>query len=367
MVHSWLSRAESLLQQTAQLNREHAARAQEERRAFNVFSMLRAEDDEVNLHSRFLFELLNPQGTHGMGTAFLERFLAQAGLETFDVTTATVQREIQNMDIFIANAARQAVILENKIFAPDQPKQLQRYYRAVRKEGYRDVKVLYLTPYGDAPSADSAGNLDAEILTLISYADDVRDWLADCIENIPLPPTIHMTLMQYQWLVEELTGQAGGRLLMNVKTLLKDEDSLAAAISISQALIETGFHSKDPPKCEGNRLRGRKVWVARVFAGWGGSKSSCGRSKAGVKPGKKHSKSGERRSQSRPQQFGGEVAVSLRGKWRRSGHKPDWKSGAWHAGIAQPVNRLRAILRRRLKVRSSAGRRGRPRGRSGRR
>ena len=159
--------AQRLLQQTAQLNRKHAATAREERRAFNIFSMLRAEDDEVNLHSRFLFEVLNPQGTHGMGTAFLERFLAQAGLETFDVTTATVQREVQNMDIFIANAARQAVILENKIFAPDQPKQLMRYYKAVRKAGYRDVSVLYLTLYGDAPGAESAGNLDEEILTLI--------------------------------------------------------------------------------------------------------------------------------------------------------------------------------------------------------
>jgi len=230
--------AQRLLQQTAQLNREHAATAREERRAFNVFSMLRPEDDEVNLHSRFLCELLNPQGTHGMGTAFLERFLAQAGLETFDVTTATVQREYQSMDIFIANAARQAVILENKINAEDQPQQLQRYYKAVRKEGYKNVKVLYLTLYGNAPSADSAGNLDEEILTLLSYADDVRDWLAACIEVAEPYPTVRETLQQYQWLVEGLTGQAGGRLLMDVKALLKDEESLAAAISISQALVE---------------------------------------------------------------------------------------------------------------------------------
>ncbi len=238
MVYSWLSRAENLLQQTAQLNRKHAATAREERRAFNVFAMLRPEDDEVNLHSRFLFEVLNPRGTHGMGTTFLERFLAQAGLEDFDVTTATVQREYQNIDIFIANRVRQAVILENKINAEDQPQQLQRYYKAVRKEGYKNVKVLYLTLYGNAPSADSAGNLDEEILTLLSYADDVRDWLAACIEVAAPYPTVRETLQQYQWLVEKLTGQAGGRLLMDVKALLRDEESLAAAISVSQALIE---------------------------------------------------------------------------------------------------------------------------------
>jgi hypothetical protein len=228
---------EQLLQQVIQINRQHAATAQDERRAFNVFSMLRPEDDEVNLHSRFLFELLNPQGTHGTGTAFLERFLAQAGLEAFDVTTATVQREYQNMDIFIANEARQAVILENKIYAPDQPKQLQRYYKAVRKEGFRDVFVLYLTPYGDAPGAESAGNLDEEIITL-SYADDVRDWLAACIEVAAPYPVIRETLVQYQRLVEGLTGQAGGRRLMDVKALLKDEETITAAISIGQALTE---------------------------------------------------------------------------------------------------------------------------------
>ena len=231
------SAAQRLLQQTAQLNREHAATAREERRAFNVFSMLRPEDNEVNLHSRFLFELLNPQGTHGMGTAFLERFLAQVGLDGFDVTTATVKREHQNMDIFIANKSRQAIILENKIFAPDQPKQLQRYYKAVRKEGYRDVTVLYLTPYGDAPNAESAGNLDEELITL-SYADDVHDWLAACIEGAAPYPTVRETLKQYQWLIEKLTGQAGGRLVMDVKAVLKDEESLAAAISIGQALTE---------------------------------------------------------------------------------------------------------------------------------
>ena len=103
---------------------------------------------------------------------------------------------------------------------------------------------------------------------------------------------------------------------------------------------------------------GGKVWVARVFAGWGRSKSSRGRSKAGVKPGRKHSKSGERRSQSSPQQFGDGVAVSLRDKWARSWRKPDWKSSGRHAAIAQPVHRLRAILRHRLRSgypQSSAG------------
>jgi hypothetical protein len=59
---------------------------------------------------------------------------------------------------------------------------------------------------------------------------------------------------------------------------------------------------------------GRKVWVARVFAGWRRTKGGPERSKAEAEQARKHSKSGERRSQSRPQQFCGEVAVSFGGK-----------------------------------------------------
>ena len=73
-----------LLEKTTAINREYAALAQETKHAFNIFSILRHEDDEVNLHSRFIAELLDPQGTHGMGMAFLERWLLQAGLGTFD-------------------------------------------------------------------------------------------------------------------------------------------------------------------------------------------------------------------------------------------------------------------------------------------
>jgi len=43
--------------------------------SFNIFSILRQETDEVNLHSRFIYELLNPKGSHNQGDTFLEIFL----------------------------------------------------------------------------------------------------------------------------------------------------------------------------------------------------------------------------------------------------------------------------------------------------
>ena len=72
---------------------------------------------------------------HRMGALFLELFLEQVDIEGFDLTTATVQREYHNIDIFLTNGKR-AIIIENKIYAPDQPQQLQRYYRMIKKEGF---------------------------------------------------------------------------------------------------------------------------------------------------------------------------------------------------------------------------------------
>lgn len=56
----------------------HARAAAEQRctaSAFNIFQVLGRIYDEVGTHSALLANLLNPQGSHGQGTLFLERFL----------------------------------------------------------------------------------------------------------------------------------------------------------------------------------------------------------------------------------------------------------------------------------------------------
>ena len=48
---------------------------------FNVFSILRKEHDEQFLHSAFLSELLNPNGCHDLGNAFLKIFVEKLKIE----------------------------------------------------------------------------------------------------------------------------------------------------------------------------------------------------------------------------------------------------------------------------------------------
>ncbi|WP_169793796.1 PD-(D/E)XK nuclease family protein [Pseudomonas trivialis] len=103
--------------------------------AFNLFTLLRSSSDEVRLHSRYLAFLLNPQGAHGAGTKLLQLLLAALNIEGFDCTEVTVEVEYRNVDILIRNSKRQAVIIENKLYAADQDAQLHRYLQTLQSEG----------------------------------------------------------------------------------------------------------------------------------------------------------------------------------------------------------------------------------------
>lgn len=72
-----LEQAKQLLEATQVIASHQAQIARLSGVNFNVFRLLRMEEDEVRLHSRFIAELLDPKGSHGQGSAFLELFLRQ--------------------------------------------------------------------------------------------------------------------------------------------------------------------------------------------------------------------------------------------------------------------------------------------------
>lgn len=212
---------------------------QQAQQDFNIFSILRNESDEVYLHSQFLAELLNPKGSHNQGNILLGLFLQQIDLPNFNLKNVYVIKEYDDIDIFIANET-QAIILENKIYAEDQPGQLARYYESVRKQGIEDIAVIYLTLNGDAPSEQSTKGLVADsLLRIVSYKDDIDAWLEECIKQASQYPILRETLVQYQRLIKKLTGQSSVRgYTMEIKDLLLNERNIKLAIDISRALTE---------------------------------------------------------------------------------------------------------------------------------
>ena len=136
---------------------------------FNVFEAIGVVRQELR-HSDFLAFLLDPQQNHGLGDAFVTRFLQKAiahapraglpvspvQLDLWDLEEISVLREWQNIDLLLLDAEHQfATIIENKIGSEEHSRQLERYYATVQAQ-YPDwaILALYLTPDGDVPEGD---------------------------------------------------------------------------------------------------------------------------------------------------------------------------------------------------------------------
>jgi len=189
---------------------DYQYRKLKERDNFNIFSILLNPFDEVKLHSRFIFELLNPKGRHGYGTLFLEKFLEILEIELMNLDGIRVFNERKKIDILIENNNK-AIVIENKVWAPDQDKQLMRYYDKMEAEGKKDVWLIYLTPHGKRPSKESIGDLNKRIdieknLKLISYEEDIKQWIGLCLQSTFRDSKLRETLIQYENLIDYLTG-----------------------------------------------------------------------------------------------------------------------------------------------------------------
>jgi hypothetical protein len=132
---------------------------------FNIFEALGVVQQELR-HSDFLAFLLDPSRNHGLGDAFLKRFLkcvlkdaadpplGVADIDAADMRRAIVEREWQDIDILVCDPAKRLVCaVENKIGSGEHSDQLRRYRETVSDEfpGYCQV-LIYLTPEGDEPS-----------------------------------------------------------------------------------------------------------------------------------------------------------------------------------------------------------------------
>ena len=208
---------------------------------FNVFAVLRSASDEVNLHSRFLHALLDhidaESGRRDNLSEFVSRVAANGG--DFEVERATVQREVGGIDLLISNA-RQAIVVENKIWAGDQDRQLVRYRDDLVAQGYdkEAIQLLYLTPYGHEPSAQSLGGIPVDCVRRVSYRDDLPDWLVGCQRRAFDQPALRESIAQYVDLVRKLTNtDYESEIMTELKGLLLEDDNVLLAHRLAQALV----------------------------------------------------------------------------------------------------------------------------------
>lgn len=176
---------------------------------FNVFSVLRSDSDEVRLHSRFIGALIDPD-YHDLGNEILRALIGQIDIRDFSFRGVKVFTEKFNIDILITNADKKAIIIENKIYAGDQSKQIKTYYQKMLEEGFSPIYIRYLTLNGRLPTEQSIDGLDKELDSLyiqpISYAAQIRSWLDDAGSIAANYPFVRESVFQYKSVVDKLTA-----------------------------------------------------------------------------------------------------------------------------------------------------------------
>lgn len=182
---------------------------------FNIFSILKIETKENGTHSAFLAALLNPSGGHLKGKLFLELFLNCVNNKTIEIDSAKVKIEHSigkndfkdkiggRIDIYIWDAKGNCLSIENKINAPDQKDQIERYCN--HNKGNNEV--YYLNLEGKEPDGDSRGNLiSGTHFHIISYKSHIIDWLQLCLKESADIPILRETIKQYIILMKKLTN-----------------------------------------------------------------------------------------------------------------------------------------------------------------
>lgn len=214
---------------------------------FNVFRVIELTSDEVRLHSKFLAELLNPKGSHGQGSKFLDLFIQQFDIKNVDPETSKVDVEkyIGNktdteggrIDILIEDSNQNAIIIENKIYARDQENQLVRYSTYTTNSKI----IFYLNLDGSDPSEYSCHGLKIdEDFKVISYKDDILTWLENCKKESVSLPLLREGITHYMNLIKHLTGQSTnttmGKEIRNLLALTPQ--NIEIAIKIANSTID---------------------------------------------------------------------------------------------------------------------------------
>lgn len=209
---------------------------------FNWFKVMYKMTEERSLHSRMIAYLLNPEGSHKQGTLFLELFFEEFGITNFDIKDVVVlpheviKKEEDNIDILITNSNKQAIIIENKIFAGDSNKeevlenecgncthkyQIPRYYYKTQCKGFTVTYIFYLTVKHNKPSfyEDFPQEVKA-LLQCKDYIQSVLNWMRKCIAVYPADDAFKVGLEHYKQATTEFLNDM--QLALKLKQITAD-------------------------------------------------------------------------------------------------------------------------------------------------
>lgn len=241
---------EHLLEQISTISKKYKDIAKITGENFNIFHVLNMASSEVGLHSRLIGELLSPKGSHDQGTLFLQIFIEECGLleivdgTDLDLTTIVIEEYIGpisedyeiggRIDLVLKFNNGKVIVIENKIYARDQEKQLKRY-----KNAYPNAKIVYLNLGGKDENTKIVGGLNTEDFTWISYRNEILNWLKKSAKEAYGLPNIQYILDHYIKVVNYLTNQNSNNKMKEeiIEKILSSDGNYQSAIEISNEIV----------------------------------------------------------------------------------------------------------------------------------
>lgn len=226
---------------------------------YNLFSILRIEGSELK-HSALIANLLDPKGSHGCGDAFLRAFFEIALKDAYPFEECTLPHSYTEyytgpiagdtggrIDILV-KSSHYGLIIENKIYAGDQDKQLTRYDNYGKKDLKADRYLLvYLTLFGNEASEGSTAKGSAKEVDYLclSYAEDILRWLEQCARLAYDKPLVRESLNQYIQTIKQLTYQdMNQENIQKIIDLAIDHPEVVATLSSKLDAIAQGIREK---------------------------------------------------------------------------------------------------------------------------
>jgi len=256
---------------------------------YSLMNALLKKTDEVNLHSNFIYSMINPNSSHYCGNEFLKLFLKTINEDGFiDVNNARVHKEKGKIDLLIEDGEHY-LIIENKLSAVDQSRQISRYiHYIIEKYLEKDdkkldekIRVVYLSEYKPKPSIKSESIIGFELkdgvlirndenisgLTLpkrdtkinfnrVQHSNELCKWVEESkiyLTNKPNNEMLTYAFEEYRLILERLKSNNWRKIMSLDEYLLKEDIKEVINDEKMYAFMVEAAHSL-------NNYRGKKIY-----------------------------------------------------------------------------------------------------------
>jgi len=229
---------------------------------YNLITTMLNPNDEVRVHSRIIYSLLDIEGEHYQNTLFLEFFLDVIGIKEYNIKNSKIYREYKNIDLYLTDGEKH-IIIENKINADDQDEQIKRYIDTIKSENpnlsCENLYVIYLSKDREKPSPKSLGekyeikdgyiqenDKKLAVFKSIHYDYHIKRWIELALKEVENITNLSYALKQYQEVVDMINNEYKDKVMDLEDVILKDYENYKIAEEIKKRFddIKNQFQDK---------------------------------------------------------------------------------------------------------------------------